>query len=177
MLLGKHFGGCRGVRTLKLVATCCLILAVVGQTAALAAEPNLHHGVAVYEVDAEAGLHPEAPKPDDIKMTSLEGHAYWLRPTPVFAGGVTGARMEERCGRAQIWLRLNQPSRDALRNYTAGGAAPILTIVLNGQVIDPVVRVMSTLEGSEIPVPEMDLLEARLMMQSFEDAVGASSRQ
>jgi preprotein translocase subunit SecD len=133
-----------------------------------AAAAERHHGVALYEVDAEAGLHPDAPKPDDIKVTSLEGHAYWLRPTPVFSGGVEGVRIEEKCDRAQVWLRLDRSSRAALRNYTADHAGPTLAIVLDDQVIDPVARIMSTIDAAEIPVPEMDRAGARFLLQVFE---------
>jgi hypothetical protein len=59
--------------------------AVVTPTFAHAIGIAEQKGVAVYQVDAEAGLHPESPRRDDQKVVSIEGHAYWLRPSPPWA--------------------------------------------------------------------------------------------
>jgi hypothetical protein len=92
---------------MKIATALAVVVAISSPVAAEKIAAPTHRSIALYQVDAEAGLHPDRPQAGDIKLSSLWGHAYWVRPTPVLAGGVTAVRLEEECQRGRVWLRLS----------------------------------------------------------------------
>lgn len=133
-------------------------------------------GFAVYESVAEAGLHPTRPKPGDQKIMTYDGHAYWLRPTPVFVGGITGVEPRESgCDRTTFHLPLTPAARAAFLAFTSNPQAPSFAIVANGRIVGPVVRAMGAIDTEELRIEDVETNGSWMFREELESALGRTA--
>lgn len=110
-------------------------------------------GFAVYEAVAEAGVHPRRPHPGDQKVMTRDGHAYWLRPEPVFVGGITGVEPRESgCDRTTFHLPLTAAAQAAFLAFTSRSDTPSFAVVADGRIVGPVIRAMGPIDTEELRI-------------------------
>lgn len=159
----------------KLAITIAAIMLV--PIAASAGSIQDRKGFAVYEAVAEAGVHPRRPHPGDQKVRTYDGHVYWLRPTPVFVGGITGVEARERgCDRTTFYLPLTDAARAAFLDFTSNPSSPSYAIVADGRIIGPVVHAAMPLDLKELWIDSFEPSGTWFMHEDLKHALAGSAK-
>ncbi len=125
-------------------------------------------GFSIHQVDAEAGLHPEAPSSTDQKVLTDDGHAYWLRSEPVLAGGILEVGLAvDRYGQ-KVWLRVNDKDAERFHAFTSAHVGDQFAFVLNGRMIGEPIQIMMPISGERWELPPTFPLIAYTRCVGFE---------
>jgi hypothetical protein len=133
-------------------------------------------GFVVSEVIAEAGLHPKSPLPGARKVQSDEGHAYWVKPAPVVAGGIVDVGVEKGVDGWMVWLLVNDADAKQMHKFTSAHVGGQFALMLNGQIIGEPMTIMGTLSGPRWQLAETGRLIAYGRCVDFEQARDAANK-
>jgi preprotein translocase subunit SecD len=139
---------------------------VVGSGARADENTGNAKGFAVYQVDAEVGVHPDRPSASDQKMLSDEGHAYWVRSTPVLKGGLVEVGMDDS-GR-RLWLRVNEDAAKRFGEFTGANIGRQVAMVVDGRIVGGPAQVMAAIRGAQWVQAESPPLVAYVRCLTFE---------
>jgi hypothetical protein len=144
-----------------------------GQRSAFLSRPkkNTTSGFFLYEVVAEAGLHPDKPEGVVQKTPTIDGHAYWLRSVPIFSSGVDGVKIFRKgCGRVEVDLYLTAAARKSLFEYSTSSSENAVAIVLDGRIVAEPTKIIGPLNVKYYALPDMDSVEAMVLVLEIQRA-------
>jgi preprotein translocase subunit SecD len=152
-----------------------VIIAVGACTGAAASSISEAKGFSIHEVSAEAGLHPRRPNRGDEKVLTNDGHAYWLRPSPVLRGGIVGVDMGQD-NRTVVLLRLAPDAAKGFSHFAANHAGRSIAFVLDGRMIGAEVHIAGGWRDGDggpkyLVVPAGSELMAMLLADQFSRAI------
>ena len=122
--------------------------------------------VAVFEVDAEAGLHPRRPTMGDKKVPTDDGHAYWVRAKPSLPVDIVDVGLTED-GR-MIWLRVTDETAARFHEFTSTHVGRQFVLVVDGRIIGEPATIMTPGSGTQWMLSESNPLVAFVRCVAFE---------
>lgn len=133
-------------------------------------------GFSPHQVDAEAGLHPNRPSPDDQRVVTDQEHVYWVRTEPILKGGLVDVHVVQAEGVFKIILRMSDEDAKLFHAFTTSNTGPKIAFVLNGRMIGEPIRVMGPISGTELQLPQStNRMYITLLCDEFERAKEAAA--
>jgi hypothetical protein len=122
--------------------------------------------VAVFEVDAEAGLHPSRPRAGDQKAPTDEGHAYWVRAKPSLVADIVDVGLAE--GGRTLWLKVSVHTAQEFGEFTATHIGGQFALTLDGRIVGEPATIQGPITGTGWNFAESSPLEAYVRCLAFE---------